>query len=1123
MSEKEMAELEYLPERPAPAVDYHTKQALTPARSYVRTMGNQAAQRVAQRNAVGTRPHLGDPNDAQESEADRAAASIMANQASNLPQQPASDRVHGKDAARKVLGARSGRPMDLKTKRWVASAFRTNFDRVRVHTDDDAARSVRSVDARAYTIGDNIVFGSGQYTPYTPRGRKLLAHELTHVVQARTDPTPVLRRDNGSSRASEPPTVTLSPLVERHSALLAALPAATRAQLEQIFSPEREASGEAASAQTAGSETAPSVSVRLEHILDPDAAYADLDVWPLVYEQLTNGNGRIAGMIMRNEINRRYLQRRSLDAITECEIRVDDVSRARLTFVVGEVEISAADGLLTLSGIDSAYPRPIIEDVAAEVSDEARQVGDAAALVQIADTFGANVSSYVARVRRNFAQHSLHSIRMQLADARRLKLNAERLSQSSLTRQFTRGLPTQFDTPIESLQTVYQEAQRWHRTHQPDITNQEIYTETGTDIVTYAGEEWESGGGGYVTGGLAYGGAAVWAIFDGLGNLFTFGYQGNRGQIVGAYRQGRISYSTMEDLSEDAAIRSLTTGVVTVAITVATMGLGGAVAGGLGLARGTLAYGFVAGGTEAAIGNLAMMGTETLLTEARPAFSDPYAQAIWQQGSHSFGSIALGTGLGFATGGVFGMRGYPGNVRTPTSLALPEETFLSGSGFGTRGQPPPIWEITSLGVEQTTGMQRYAGRHITGEVFELVVDSELTSGYIIRHSTGEIISFGQGGFQRSAGLLTEGLTASAGPATAAEPAVAVLGGRTRALSQSQAGVPLAISSGSPASLSLGGSQAQMLALRGSVGAIPEESATLSVTGARRPLILGPAGEVVVGSQPVSRSSIILDVQGRPLGGNVPQGGPTSPVLYGAGGEPISGIVRVNIRSGVYHTPDSPWYNSLGDYVEMPEEWAAGLFRRAYQPRTRITPTVIEGRVAESAGAAPGGPGIITGRAQTPQSIVTAIIADKGESMGYQAALARGEYGLQRPLGANVPGSDFITASVERVTTPEGGLTLQATIFLNDAKISGVPRFPTPAGIAKPSWLAEVQAAVAPDRLSLPDGAVEEAIRRAAAEGRVRLRQVEIDYSSGYAGTVEGRVRFRSSVPATPPPGAGHSP
>lgn len=61
--------------------------------------------------------------------------------------------------------------------------FGYDFSNVKVHTDNVAAKSAQSINALAYTSGNNIVFNEGQYAPNTGSGKKLLAHELTHVVQ----------------------------------------------------------------------------------------------------------------------------------------------------------------------------------------------------------------------------------------------------------------------------------------------------------------------------------------------------------------------------------------------------------------------------------------------------------------------------------------------------------------------------------------------------------------------------------------------------------------------------------------------------------------------------------------------------------------------------------------------------------------------------------------------------------------------------------------------------------------------------------------------------------------------------------------------------------------------------
>jgi hypothetical protein len=66
------------------------------------------------------------------------------------------------------------------------AAARRDFGDVRVHTGGAAAESARAVDAQAYTVNRDIVFGAGQYAPHSEAGRQLIAHELTHVVQQQT-------------------------------------------------------------------------------------------------------------------------------------------------------------------------------------------------------------------------------------------------------------------------------------------------------------------------------------------------------------------------------------------------------------------------------------------------------------------------------------------------------------------------------------------------------------------------------------------------------------------------------------------------------------------------------------------------------------------------------------------------------------------------------------------------------------------------------------------------------------------------------------------------------------------------------------------------------------------------
>ncbi len=76
-----------------------------------------------------------------------------------------------------------GQPLDAATRAFMEPRFGHDFSQVRVHTDARAAESARAVNAQAYTVGRDVVFGTGQYGPGTLEGKRLLAHELTHVLQ----------------------------------------------------------------------------------------------------------------------------------------------------------------------------------------------------------------------------------------------------------------------------------------------------------------------------------------------------------------------------------------------------------------------------------------------------------------------------------------------------------------------------------------------------------------------------------------------------------------------------------------------------------------------------------------------------------------------------------------------------------------------------------------------------------------------------------------------------------------------------------------------------------------------------------------------------------------------------
>lgn len=91
-----------------------------------------------------------------------------------------------------------GQPLDRATREYMEPRFGYDFSNVRVHTDARAVESAQSVNALAYTVGRDVVFGDEQYAPHTNSGRRLMVHELTHVVQQKGAET------SSDLRTSEP-------------------------------------------------------------------------------------------------------------------------------------------------------------------------------------------------------------------------------------------------------------------------------------------------------------------------------------------------------------------------------------------------------------------------------------------------------------------------------------------------------------------------------------------------------------------------------------------------------------------------------------------------------------------------------------------------------------------------------------------------------------------------------------------------------------------------------------------------------------------------------------------------------------------------------------------------------
>ena len=190
-----------------------------------RTIGNQAVQRLMRSGALQAKLRIGQPGDVYEQEADRVADEVMRMPEPEMQRQvepeeeeeeilqtkPLVDQItplvqrQVEEEEEEMLQAKSmedatpevsndlesqinaikggGRPLAESERAYFEPRFGVDFSQVKVHTGAQAAESAGAVNAKTYTLGQDVVFGEGQYNPQSKEGKRLIAHELVHVIQ----------------------------------------------------------------------------------------------------------------------------------------------------------------------------------------------------------------------------------------------------------------------------------------------------------------------------------------------------------------------------------------------------------------------------------------------------------------------------------------------------------------------------------------------------------------------------------------------------------------------------------------------------------------------------------------------------------------------------------------------------------------------------------------------------------------------------------------------------------------------------------------------------------------------------------------------------------------------------
>jgi hypothetical protein len=155
--------------------------------------GGECAECSKKKSGLQRKLSIGESDDPLELEADRVADKVLATPThaavSGTPPriqrfagQPVGETGTAPASVDHVL-ADSGRPLDPSLRQDMEQRFGHDFSQVQVHSDSAAEQSARDVNASAYTVRHHIVFGAGHFSPGTHAGRRLIAHELTHVVQ----------------------------------------------------------------------------------------------------------------------------------------------------------------------------------------------------------------------------------------------------------------------------------------------------------------------------------------------------------------------------------------------------------------------------------------------------------------------------------------------------------------------------------------------------------------------------------------------------------------------------------------------------------------------------------------------------------------------------------------------------------------------------------------------------------------------------------------------------------------------------------------------------------------------------------------------------------------------------
>jgi hypothetical protein len=669
------------------------------ARLVQEALGNRGAADWWQRNAAATARR----DDPSEREADRLADALLATSPRRLHDDA------GPSAA-PVGGLGPGRPLppDLRA----AAAARTGWDPggVRVHADAAAARAATALGARAFALGSHIVVDPAAAGPETAAGRRLLAHELAHVVQQHggAPELGVTALPTARIQLDEPVTVIIGnppePLARYHVLRDALGPdrwERLNAGALRRGAPARERQG------ASGGRSGPlvEIDVPVRDLLRPRVPEQSTPDWKAaVFRAMATPTPDVtaASAVMQRQLAREWSEW-NYDVMRQT-VRVAIVDpqgtlggEPGLTFQVGGRPVPTDDGALWVLPLDAATTRTL-PMVSERFEAEARDVSEAAQLAQLTDATIAQGRDFARSGHRELSQDDVTAYAQMLGDL------AGRLGAFATQHRGVADLLGEHRERFEAFRR--DEARPFIDAHagflagnQPSQSYGEFMMGTTRDLLEAQREGLQGGfldrmAAGY-TGQAAGEIAGAYAI----ANLFTGGAVETSRQFHEAFRGGHISLAAFEEGVSQARTRGLIWGAINVALMAATWGLAGPVLGtGASLGRQILFF-----GGASAITSMSAMTATSIYTSQTP-LRDPYAQQIWRAGEHTPGQIALGGAISFGLGAaipIVSWLGRPANAGAAQALvaASAEGRVLPplGEGLSARTVSPGVVEITQQG------------------------------------------------------------------------------------------------------------------------------------------------------------------------------------------------------------------------------------------------------------------------------------------------------------------------------------------------------------------------------------------------------------------------------------------